>query len=79
MTDEEYAKHKQYAGEAKPSMNRRRLGHDYRERRQYLITMTVEGRRPLFGRLVGEAAGVPEAAAGPHYRRGCGAAAARMK
>ena len=31
MTDEEYAKHKQYAGEAKPSMNRRRVGHDYRE------------------------------------------------
>lgn len=62
MTDEEYAKHKQYAGEAKPSMNRRRVGHDYRERRQYLITMTVEGRRPLFGRLVGEAAGAPEAA-----------------
>ena len=62
MTDEEYAKHKQYAGEAKPSMNRRRVGHDYRERRLYLITMTVEGRRPLFGRLVGEAAGAPEAA-----------------
>ena len=62
MTEEEYAKHKRYAGEAKPSMNRRRVGHDYRERRLYMITMTVEGRRPLFGRLVGEAAGAPEAA-----------------
>ena len=62
MTEEEYAKHKHYAGGAKPSMNRRRVGHDYRERRLYLITMTVEGRRPLFGRLVGEAAGAPEAA-----------------
>ena len=62
MTEEEYAKHKQYASGAKPSMNRRRVGHDYRERRLYMITMTVEGRRPLFGRLVGETAGAPEAA-----------------
>ena len=62
MTEEEYAKHKRYAGGAKPSMNRRRVGHDYRERRLYMITMTVEGRRPLFGRLAGEAAGAPEAA-----------------
>ena len=62
MTGEEYAKHKHYAGGAKPSMNRRRVGHDYRERRLYMITMTVEGRRPLFGRLVGETAGAPEAA-----------------
>ena len=62
MTEEEYAKHQQHAGEKRPSMNRRRVGHDYRERRLYLITMTVEGPRPLFGRLVGEAAGAPEAA-----------------
>ena len=62
MTEEEYAKHQQHAGEKRPSMNRRRVGHDYRERRLYLITMTVEGRRPLFGRLVGETAGAPEAA-----------------
>ena len=53
MTEEEYAAHKKYAGPAKPSMNRRRVGHDYSSRRMYLITMTVEGRRPLFGRLVG--------------------------
>ena len=62
MTEEEYAKHQQHAGEKRPSMNRRRVGHDYRERRLYMITMTVEGRRPLFGRLVGETAGAPEAA-----------------
>ena len=62
MTEEEYAKHQQHAGEKRPSMNRRRVGHDYRERRLYMITMTVEGRRPLFGRLAGEAAGAPEAA-----------------
>ena len=62
MTEEEYAKHQQHAGEKRQSMNRRRVGHDYRERRLYMITMTVEGRRPLFGRLVGETAGAPEAA-----------------
>ena len=45
-------------------MLRRRIGHDYESRRIYLITMTVEGRRPLLGRLVGDAEaekGSPEA------------------
>ena len=54
MTEEEFAKHKKYAGEAKPSMHRRRIGHDYQSRRMYLITMTIEGRKPLLGRLVGQ-------------------------
>ena len=36
-----------------PSMTRRRVGHDYESRRMYLITMTVEGRRPLLGEVVG--------------------------
>ena len=53
MNKEEYEKHKPFAGETKPSMLRRRVGHDYESRRMYLITMTVEGRRPLLGRLVG--------------------------
>ena len=45
-------------------MLRRRVGHDYESRRIYLITMTVEGRRPLLGKLVGDAEamdGSPEA------------------
>lgn len=54
MTEEEFAKHKQYAGELRPSMHRRRVGHDYTSRRMYLVTMTVEGRRPLLGQLVAE-------------------------
>ena len=54
MTEEEYAKHKPYAGEARPSMHRRRIGHDYTSRRMYLITITIEGRRPLLGRLIGD-------------------------
>lgn len=36
-----------------PSMTRRRVGHDYESRQMYLITMTVEGRRPLLGEVVG--------------------------
>ena len=55
MKREDYEKHKPFAGEKKPSMLRRRLDHDYESRRIYLITMTVEGRRPLLGRLVGNA------------------------
>ena len=43
-----------YAGEKVPSMTRRRFGHDYEERRIYLITLTVEGRRPLLGHLAGD-------------------------
>ena len=34
-------------------MKRRDDGHDYMERRMYMITIEVEGRRPLFGRLKG--------------------------
>lgn len=55
MTWEEFEKHKPFAGEKHPSMLRRRVGHDYESRRIYLITMTVEGRRPLLGQLVGNA------------------------
>lgn len=64
MDWEAFEKHKPFAGEKKPSMLRRRVGHDYESRRIYLITMTVEGRRPLLGSLVGDAEaekGSPEA------------------
>lgn len=36
-------------------MKRRDDHHDYTERRMYMITLEVEGRRPLFGRIVGDA------------------------
>lgn len=55
MDKESFEKHRPYAGPAKPSMHRRRIDHDYRSRCVYLVTMTVEGRRPLLGRLVGNA------------------------
>ena len=53
MTEEQIAAKKKYAGEKKTSMKRRDDHHDYTERRMYMITLEVEGRRPLFGRLVG--------------------------
>ena len=55
MTDEQIAAKKTFAGEKKPSMKRRDDHHDYTERRMYMITLEVEGRRPVFGHLVGDA------------------------
>ena len=65
MDWESYLKHKPFAGETKPSMLRRRIGHDYQSRRIYLITMTVTGRRPLLGRLVGNCDAPPGAPDAP--------------
>lgn len=53
LDKEKLAAKLRFAGEAVPSMTRRRAGHDYNGRQIYLITMTVEGRRPLFGHLTG--------------------------
>lgn len=64
MDKESFLKRKAYAGPVKPSMLRRRIGHDYTSRCIYLVTMTIEGRRPLLGTLVGSPdapAGSPEA------------------
>ena len=55
MDWESFEKHKPFAGVKKPSMLRRRVGHNYGSRCIYLITMTVEGRHPILGRLVGNA------------------------
>ena len=55
MTDEQRKAKKTFAGETKPSMKRRDDHHDYKGRRMYMITLEVEGRLPLFGRLVGDA------------------------
>ena len=54
MNWEQYKKRKQWAGELKPSMKRRRIGHDYKSRCIYMITLAVEGRRPLFGTITGD-------------------------
>ena len=53
MDKETYKAQKRFAGEKKPSMLRRCVGHDYSGRQIYMITMVTEGRRPLFGDVVG--------------------------
>ena len=53
MKKETYQSQKTFAGEKKPSMKRRFVGHDYTERQMYMVTMVVEGRRPLLGTVVG--------------------------
>lgn len=53
MTEEQIEAKKKYTGEKNASMKRRDDHHDYTERRMYMITLEVEGRKPLFGHLVG--------------------------
>lgn len=60
LTEKQLEDKLRFAGETIPSMTRRRDGHDYEARQMYLITITVEGSRPLLGRVVGN----PEAAEG---------------
>ena len=57
MDQETYKRQLPFAGEKVPTMKRRCLDHDYRGRQIYLITMVTEGRRPLFGRVVGRSDG----------------------
>lgn len=66
MDKETFEKHKPFAGETKPSMLRRRIGHDYQSRRIYLITMTIAGRRPLLGKLAGNCNAPEGADDAPH-------------
>ena len=53
MDKETYQRQKAFAGEKKSSMKRRLVGHDYTRPGIYMLTMTIEGRRPLFGRVYG--------------------------
>ena len=53
MKREVYESQKAFAGEKKPSMQRRCVDHDYTARMMYMVTMVTEGRRPLFGTVVG--------------------------
>ena len=54
MDQEQFQRKKQWAGDLIPSMKRRRVGHDYQSRCIYMITLVVEGRRPLFGHVTGD-------------------------
>ena len=60
---------RRFAGELKPSMKRRAEDNDYHGRQIYLITMAVEGRRPLLGRLVGDVGAERGTADYPHVVR----------
>ena len=53
MDRETFEQQRAFAGEKKPSMLRRCVGHDYAKRQMYMITMVTEGRRKLFGEVVG--------------------------
>ena len=59
MKRDVFESQKAFAGEKKPSMLRRCIDHDYTERMMYMVTMVTEGRRPLFGSVVGHSSGKP--------------------
>ena len=61
-----FEKQKAFAGEKKPSMQRRCVDHDYTARRMYMITMVTEERKPFFGRVVGRSEAVEPSAEAPH-------------
>ena len=65
MDRETYEKQKVFAGEKKPSMLRRCVDHDYTGRMMYMVTLTTEGRRPLFGAVIGRSDGDPNGADAP--------------
>ena len=65
MDRETYERNKAFAGELKPSMQRRCVDHDYTGRMMYMITMTTEGRRALFGRVVGRSDAAPDSPDAP--------------
>ena len=46
--------HKSWAQGKKPSMKRRCADNNYTERGLYLITIAIEGRKPLLGTLAGK-------------------------
>lgn len=59
MDWDRYKSKKQWAGDLKPSMKRRRVGHDYQSRCIYMITLVVKERCPLLGSLTGNGEKTP--------------------
>ena len=57
---------KAFAGEKKASMQRRCVDNDYTARRMYMITMVTEGRKPLFGKVIGRSDAVEPSPDVPH-------------
>ena len=57
---------RKFAGDKVPSMKRRSETHDYHSKRFYMITLVVNGRCPLLGRLAGDAEAPEGSANAPH-------------
>jgi hypothetical protein len=55
-----------YTGEKKASMKRRDDYNNYRGRRMYMITIEVEGRKPVFGTVEGDANAPANSSDAPH-------------
>ena len=66
MKREVYESQKTFAGEKKASMQRRCVGHDYTGRMMYMVTMVTEGRRTLFGKVVGSSSAAEGSDDAPH-------------
>ena len=65
MKREVFERQKAFAGEKKPSMLRRCVGHDYSQRQIYMVTMVTEERRPLFGQVVGHSEAATDSCEAP--------------
>ena len=66
MNQQTFQNKRRFAGTLQPSIKRRAVEHDYHERRIYMITIAVEGRRPLLGTLEGEVSTGGRTATSPH-------------
>ena len=66
MDRKTFESQKAFAGEKKPSMQRRCVDNDYTARRMYMITMVTEERKALFGKVVGRSEAVEPSAEAPH-------------
>ena len=66
MDRKTFESQKVFAGEKKPSMQRRCVDNDYTARRMYMVTMVTEGRKPLFGKVVGRSEAIEPSAEVPH-------------
>lgn len=55
MNEQERQEKRHHAGDKQPSMKRRSDKNDYHGRHIYMLTLVVEGRRPLFGEVKGDA------------------------
>ena len=65
MDRKTFESQKAFAGEKKPSMQRRCVDHDYTARRMYMITIVTEERKLLFGQVVGRSEAVEPSAEAP--------------